>query len=108
MKQNSTGMKTSFSNKLFLHAAVLCVPPRPRIAWRMGRGGTLPYYKPVSKNNLPLLPLNLALVNDGRTFAAEKPKVQSRPEFVADAASGPGSKQTVNQFRRRLSRKKNK
>src|SRR5437868_12736138 len=97
MKQNSTGMKTSFSNKLILHAAVLCVPPRPRIAWRIGRGGTRPCHKPVSKNNLPLLPLNLALVNDGRTFAAEKPKVQPRPGFAADAASGPGSnKQSTN------------
>src|SRR5438132_1702675 len=35
-----------------------------------------------------------------------KAKVQPRPEFVADAASVPESKQTVNQFRRRLSRKK--
>src|SRR5437588_7536593 len=60
----------------------------------------------VSENNLPLLPLNLALVNEGRTFAAAKAKVQPRPGFAADAASGPGSKQTVNQFRRRLSRKK--
>ena len=54
----------------------------------------------VSENNLRLSPLNLALVNDGRTFAAAKAKVQSRPEFVADAASVPGSKQTVNQCRR--------
>src|SRR5437667_917810 len=60
----------------------------------------------VSENNLPLLPLNVALVNEGRTFAAAKAKVQPRPGFAADAASGPGSKQTVNQFRRRLSRKK--
>src|SRR5260370_32809700 len=35
----------------------------------------------VSENNLPLLPLNLALVNDGRTFAAAKAKVQPRPEL---------------------------
>src|SRR6266481_2924611 len=58
------------------------------------------------KQNLPLLPLNLALVKGGRTFAAAKATVQPRPGFAADAASGPGSKQTVNQFRRRLSRKK--
>src|SRR5437870_8646815 len=49
----------------------------------------------VSENNLPL---NLALV--GEHFAGAKEKVQPRPEFVADAASVPGSKQTVNQFRR--------
>src|SRR5258708_40367063 len=72
----------------------------------MGRGGTRPCHKPVSKNNLPILPLNLALVNEGRTFAAAKAKVQPRPGFAADAASGPGRKQTVNQFRRRLIRKK--
>src|SRR5207245_9032322 len=51
----------------------------------------------VSENNLPLLPLNLALVNDGRTFAAAKAKVQPRPGFAADAASGSGSKQTNSQ-----------
>ena len=41
----------------------------------------------VSENNLPL---NLALV--GEHFAGAKEKVQPRPEFVADAASVPGSK----------------
>src|SRR5437773_12387716 len=103
MKQNSTGMKTSFSNKLFLHAAVLCVPPRPRIAWRMGRGGTLPYYKPVSKNNLPLLPLNLALVSGGRTFAARKRKFNHGQDLPRMRLLGlEANKQTVNQFRRRL------
>jgi probable HAF family extracellular repeat protein len=68
--------------------------------------GTHPCHQLVSKNNLPLLPLNPALAGGGRTFAAAKAKVQSRPGFAADAASGPGSKQTVNQFRRRLNRKK--
>ena len=33
----------------------------------------------VSENNLPVLPRNLALVNEGRTFAAAKAKVQPRP-----------------------------
>jgi hypothetical protein len=84
-------MKSSFSYKLLLHA--------------VGRGGTRPCHKPVSKNNLPLLPLNLALPSGERTFAAAKAKVQSRPGFAADAASVPGSKETVNQFRRGLSRK---
>ncbi len=71
---------------------------KPRV--RQGPLETRRAAQRVSENNLPLLPLNLALASDGRTFAAAKATVQSRPGFAADAASGPGSKQAVNQFRR--------
>ncbi len=61
------------------------------------------------ENYLPLLPPNLALVNGGRTFAAAKATVQPRPEFVADAASVPGSKQTTtNSGAMLLNKKENK